>query len=133
MGKTARVVAFTGAGCAVVAIGVAILFTWRSFDPIGPENYERIGAGMRRDEIEAIIGVPAGIQAKDRPIVEGDFTSHSRAGYQVAQSGIPIVEMRGELAASGRLLQWWGKHYAIEVGLDENGCAKGWQLLKLVP
>src|SRR5262245_45130739 len=110
---------------------VVVSLPWNS-QPIGPENYNRIGLGMSREEIEKIIGMPPGIYTTHPMSVGHAVTAEGPWGGLISEIGRPRSTIQKERGPKGRVSKWWGEHYAIEVAFDEQGLAVGCYLLEIL-
>lgn len=124
-----------GAGPASLAIfgAVALLLlgfggygVWvvRSAPDVGPAAYERVRAGMGREEVQAALGLPAGDYRDD---------AHKPGGRRYTElSEQEAEEELGTGDAAGRLA-WEGNAYSIVVGFDEAGLVRWKTLWRHVP
>jgi hypothetical protein len=97
-----RRVFLLGVGLALVALGLA--FTDRALTParaqITEAAFRRIGPGMPRQEVEAILGGPPGDYMTDHRFLALDIWGN------------------GVLMRPGQRAEWWGDGGIIQVGFD---------------
>jgi hypothetical protein len=123
----ALLASFVAAGAVVVLLLSLGWLTPRAASPstrISPEAYERVASGMRREEVQAVIGLPP-----------GDYRDgeHSPGGHSYTEwSEEAGAEEFGAGATAGRL-QWEGNGHSIVAGFNEAGVVTWKTLWKHVP
>lgn len=96
-------------GLLAVLVGVAGWWL-RPTDPIGPRAFERIQLGMTEEEVEAVIGLPAGKHTERRGVWS----------KEVGMKGWEFVDPR--IMGLIPSYKWWdGTDYQIIVGFDLEG------------
>ena len=111
------------------------LWYYKAWELIGPFGYCRIELGMTENEIAEILGPPSREYRRSRHI--GGITSPGAAEVLFLESGLPFSDLPkrfGDKTRNGQSVtvkQWWGREYAIDIALDENGAAVGLYLMKL--
>jgi hypothetical protein len=88
---------------------------------ITPEAYDQIEVGMRREQVEAVIG--------SRP---GDFRRHSRGEKAATAVARKTPSDMRKAPGPGRT-EWWGDEYVIVIWEDAQGRVAGTALNKQVP
>ena len=111
-----------------LAVAVSLVARPRA---IGPASYRAIRAGMSKEQVEAVIGVPAGDY----------YVRHSpdwRAPYST------LLEHRGEKVdnlwtrtkrigdRTVAVEQWRGNHFIIHVAFDEAHSAVAWSIHEIL-
>src|SRR5437868_15533698 len=86
----------------LVAVGLSFLMWLSQPDAVQPDKYERIRMGMRREEVEAIVGLKDGYFAR-----WGDC--HTSVIHQVGAQ---------EVEDFAKTMGWVGNEYVIGVLLD---------------
>jgi hypothetical protein len=117
-------VAVGGVALVVAALGWYAVWATPAPARITPAAYERIAAGMSRDEVQSAIGLPA-----------GDYrnAAHQPGGRAYTEwSEEAGQEDLGDAETPGRLT-WEGNAYSITVGFDEAGFVQWKTLWKHVP
>jgi hypothetical protein len=106
----------------IVAVLAAVRLWWfRPAPRFGPAYFERIKEGMTEDEVEAVVGCPAGYYNKPPPRPAGlppdaSLPTGDIAGRELKHSGPEL----GPGQAS-KTEWWWGDSYGIEVKFDHEG------------
>ena len=112
--------------CSIAVVSVLsfwVIHRYRPFDEVNPLIYNRIELGMTAEEAEEVVGVAPGDYG--RPRTGGVFSS-GQHGRVMEEAGLPFPVGRERPG-----MTWWGKHFAIEVALDERGVVTSKRLLKI--
>jgi hypothetical protein len=122
------------AALAVCVAGLVVLCWPRA---ISPTTYRKIRAGMNRQQVEALIGLPPDSYYVGPEGLGGRF-SQGAYGSELEQRGLPQSAIPKEWfgqqdpeASAAVVLQWWGNRYAIDVAFDESGAAVAWRLIEV--
>jgi hypothetical protein len=114
----------------VLVIGAAALagaayFLLKPASPINPWAYRRIKAGMTRQEVEAVFGLPAGDYRTPERVATGQAPSTTLDLWgDFGQYLYPDMPMPQPGGAEDSAL-WLGNDYSVQIGFGRDGGVTG--------